>query len=43
MFFIHNRLKNLWDNRQSFDQFGFRPSLGVEYALILNELWARSA
>ena len=34
---MYCRLTNLLDNRQSFDQFGFRPSLGFEHALIAFE------
>eukprot|EP00438_Fugacium_kawagutii_P034704 Skav231175 [mRNA] locus=scaffold3252:369456:370088:- [translate_table: standard] len=34
---LHNRLKERFENNQSHDQFGFRPGLGVEHALIIFE------
>ena len=33
----HNRLTSLLDTRQSADQFGFRPGVGVEHALLVLE------
>ena len=34
---LHNRLKEQFESTQCYDQFGFRPGLGVEHALITFE------